>query len=105
MAHDSGRPHDPRHPRRARMAVLAAAVAVLAMSALVATTVEASPRSAATPRVTWTKGHPWTGRAGTAETVAHMMARAKRTPPSLRDFGRLPEAVRHPKKPNPAAPA
>ncbi|HXJ64083.1 MAG TPA: hypothetical protein VNN79_10040, partial [Actinomycetota bacterium] len=94
MSSDTDGVRSARSSRRLRTALVAAGVAILAIASLAGTAVGASSHQASASRVTWTKGHPWTGAAGKAETVQHMMARARRTPPSVREFGRLPEVVR-----------
>jgi uncharacterized repeat protein (TIGR01451 family) len=93
--------------RRPRIVLGAAGVAILVVSAL-ATAAAGSPPAAsggAAAAVTWTRGHPWTGSKGVTESVRHLMFRARRTPPSVREFGRLPEGVLRNKQQNPASPA
>ena len=87
---------------RSRVGIAAAGAFLLAVTVL-GTVAAGSPSKAGAQRVTYTRGRPWTGPSARTETVSHLMARARRTPPSVREFGRLPEAVRPPKKTNPAA--
>ena len=95
------RPRAVRRSRRLGPTVLAAGVTILVLASLGPSAEGSAGRAGAGG---WTRGHPWTGAAGIRESVRSIQAREARSRGSLREFGRLPEAVRHPKRQNPSAP-